>query len=70
MKHPHRCRDCVYSFKADVFDDGRQVWACDYIEIENKRRPCPYGAGCTVFKPRQSGHREYTSKWFKDKDKP
>jgi hypothetical protein len=63
-----KCSDCYYSFEANAFDGGAPIWACDYIEFEHKRRPCPYGDGCTVFKPRKPGHRDYTSKWFEGKN--
>ena len=56
------CSNCFYSWKANVFDGG-QIWACDYIGIENRRRPCKAGPGCTVFKPK-SGNRQYTAGWF------
>lgn len=56
------CSLCYYSWKANVFDGG-QLWACDYIGIENKRRPCPFGPGCTVFKPKKNP-RQYTAGWF------
>ena len=41
-KKKHPCDGCVY-------------WAsfaqtCDYLLIEGHRRPCPFGAGCTVRK--------------------
>lgn len=55
-----KCSECYYSWKACAFDGG-QLWACDYIGIENKRRPCPK-ENCTVFKPKKN--RRYTVKWF------
>ena len=36
------CRGCVYAFKSG----GR--YACQYILLKKKRRPCPPGAACVV----------------------
>lgn len=44
-----KCNQCEYSWRYPTKDD---VWVCDYIGCEHKRRPCPFGAGCTVFKQR------------------
>lgn len=39
-KHP--CEGCIYLSKVDCMP------CCNYIFMENKRRPCPPGEGCTV----------------------
>lgn len=43
-EHPKggTCRGCVYAFKSG----GR--YACQYILLKKKRRPCPPGAACVV----------------------
>ena len=47
------CRDCIYTEVVTLPGDGR--WnICDYMgRMENKRRPCPYGDGCTVKKKKE-----------------
>ena len=37
------CRNCIYYAKA-----GGIVWICEYLLKTDKRRPCPFGKGCTV----------------------
>lgn len=39
------CIDCVYSTKIGI---GYLFYACEYLDRVGKRRPCPYGHGCTV----------------------
>lgn len=57
------CSQCFYSWKTIWGGDDHPLWACDYIGIENRRRPCKAGSGCTVFKPKR-GNRQYTAGWF------
>lgn len=41
-KRTDPCAGCVYQVKAGGY------LVCDYISITGSRRPCPFGAGCTV----------------------
>lgn len=41
-KNPDPCKGCIYQIKFGGY------WLCDYITITGHRRPCPFGAGCTV----------------------
>lgn len=38
------CKGCVYA----VLLSG--AWCCDYLSVTGRRRPCPPGEGCTVWK--------------------
>ena len=44
------CVDCRFSvlLHVNVDNSAGLFYACDYIGITGKRRPCPYGKGCTV----------------------
>lgn len=59
------CKDCYYSWLANSFDGGEQIWSCCYILIEHRRRPCPYGAGCTEHKPK-NWKKKHTEGWFRN----
>ena len=39
-QHDPWCSKCIYY--------GRNTRTCDYILVEDQRRPCPAGAGCTA----------------------
>ena len=54
------CRGCRYSRWMDLGDEGQMLRGCVYILRTGTRRPCPAGAGCTVYAQgtrRQSGLR-------------
>ena len=51
--HMKLCDSCRYSFRADVSGDGQMLTACVYILRTGTRRPCPYGEGCAVYRPRE-----------------
>lgn len=58
------CRGCMYL--------SLSVGSCDYILIEDKRRPCPGGKGCTVRKDGMRTNIEETykkPKWDTEKGK-
>lgn len=42
-----RCMRCVY-----FHGHSDENCCCNYIFHEDRRRPCPPGKGCTVFRPR------------------
>lgn len=46
-----KCNKCLYSRPVDVGEDSEMLRACLYILIRGERRPCPAGAGCTVYEP-------------------
>ena len=46
-----RCRTCAYSF-GDTGTWGGDIF-CGYLIRTGKRRPCPAGKGCTVYKPKR-----------------
>lgn len=45
MRQDHPCYGCIYFFGSEG------VECCNYIFMEDKRRPCPPGKDCTVKKP-------------------
>ena len=47
------CSTCYYSWLTAFGPKVDPVWACDYILKEQRRRPCKYGPGCTVYKPKE-----------------
>ena len=49
-----RCSQCVYSCAVDMGDGGELMRACVYILHQGKRRPCPAGEACAVFRPGQT----------------
>lgn len=44
------CVDCRFStcLHLNINNSAGLFYACDYMGIVGKRRPCPYGKGCTV----------------------
>ncbi len=56
-----KCNKCIYSCPVDVGEENEMMRACVYILVKYERRPCPAGAGCTVYEPRRRGER---SKWL------
>ena len=47
-----RCADCLYYYGAADPDHYRSVIpSCLYILRAKRRRPCPAGEGCTVYRP-------------------
>lgn len=53
------CVDCVYSVWLYP-PNMERFCGCDYMGITGKRRPCPYGAGCTVKKKKKKPRRVIT----------
>ena len=53
MTLPAKCRTCRYSVQVNVGIDCEMLIACTYIIAHGTRRPCPAGAGCTVYEPRR-----------------
>ena len=47
------CKDCVYHVEMTSYAYGY----CAYIFLEDKRRPCPAGKGCTVKNKRKKARR-------------
>jgi len=55
-----KCKSCYYSREVDV-GAGKakeRLRACLYILATGKRRPCPAGKKCTVYRP-QSDRRKW-----------
>lgn len=50
MKPEKQCSNCYYKFRVNVGENGQMLYACQYILITGRRRPCPPGPACTVFK--------------------
>ena len=46
-----KCRSCLYSCEVNVGEEGEMMRACVYILHNGRRRPCPAGEGCTVWRP-------------------
>ena len=46
-----KCGRCVWSTWVNMGEEGEFLRACVYILHHGRRRPCPPGAGCTVFEP-------------------
>ena len=59
---PNKCRTCEFSWRTSYRPNENPIWACNYIVQKGKRRPCPYGEGCTVYERRTE--RNY-DEWFK-----
>ena len=48
-----KCNNCVYACPVDIGEDSEMLRACVYILHEYRKRPCPAGKDCTVYKPRE-----------------
>lgn len=62
------CHDCVYM---GVVESG-YIPMCNYIFMEDKRRPCPPGEGCTVKKIgkyKKAVHRKMARAAQKEKER-
>ena len=53
MTLPAKCRTCRYSTWVNVGHEREMLYACQYIILRGTKRPCPAGAGCTVYEPRR-----------------
>lgn len=47
-----KCNECRYSAEVNVGEAGEMLRACTYILSRFRRRPCPPGEECTVFRKR------------------
>lgn len=66
MAHP--CHGCIYFVPVSehlgtraIKDENR---VCDYIGYTGRKRPCPFGAGCTIKqtsgqRPRKQPYHKY-----------
>ena len=52
-RHDANCKDCKYSM---IISWEGTFYACDYMGMTGKRRPCEPGDGCTV-KVKLNGQR-------------
>ena len=48
------CETCRHARLVDIGEDGALLRACLYLLHSGERRPCPAGAGCTVYAPRRT----------------
>lgn len=55
-RRDRNCVDCRFStmLHLNVENSAGLFYACDYMGIVGKRRPCPYGKDCTV---KEKGHQ-------------
>lgn len=54
-RHNPYCLPCIYY--------GKSTMSCDYIFLENARRPCPGGEGCTARRLKKDVNRMGRPKW-------
>ena len=53
-----RCAGCLYCVPVYMGDGDQLMEACTYILHTGQKRPCPRGAGCTVYEPANPRERE------------
>lgn len=50
---PERCRGCLSCRPVTVGDGWELFYACVYALETGRRRPCPAGDECTVYRPQK-----------------
>lgn len=46
-----KCDRCFYGVPVYVGDESVMMEACTYVLHTGRKRPCPAGPGCTVYRP-------------------